>query len=79
MLNPHQNTRKRMTDGIHPESRMIGDMKFHQHKKIDSNAADLWKHHYQTDFLSDETWKTANALGYDQTIAKSKGRTEFEI
>lgn len=79
MLKPHQNTQKRMTDGIHPESRMIGDMKFHQHKKIDSNAADLWKHHYQTDFLSDETWKIAATLGYDQTIAKSKGRTEFEI
>ncbi len=79
MLNPHQNTQKRMTDGIHPESRMIGDMKFHQHKKIDSDAADLWKHHYQTDFLSDETWRIAATLGYDQTIAKSQGRTEFEI
>jgi hypothetical protein len=79
MLDPHANPRERMTDGIHPESRMIGDMKFHQHQKIDAGAAGLWKQAYQTDFLSREGRKLASALGYDETVAQAADREEFEI
>lgn len=79
MLQPQSNKRERMTDGIHPVSRMIGDMKFDQHENIDQRAADLWKEHYEIDFLSDETWQCAALLGYDQTLARMKNRKEFEL
>jgi Sulfotransferase family/Phosphopantetheine attachment site len=79
MLQPQSNKQERMTDGIHPVSRMIGDMKFSQHDGIASQAADLWKQQYEIDFLSDETWKVAAPLGYEETLAKVKNRKEFEI
>jgi acyl-CoA synthetase (AMP-forming)/AMP-acid ligase II len=79
MLQPQMNQRERMTDGAHPVSRMIGDMKFHQHEGVVSEVADLWKQQYEIDFLSDETWQLAALLGYDQTLAKVKNRKEFEI
>lgn len=79
MLTPQDDRRQRMTDGIHEISRMIGDPKFHQHKKIESDVADQWKSAYDIDFLSDQTWALASALGYDETIAGSRGRKEIEL
>lgn len=79
MLDPRANGRERMTDGIHPESRMIGDMKFHQHEAIDASAAELWKQHYRRDFLSDVAWELAAALGYDERLADVNEREEFVI
>ncbi len=79
MLAPQDNTQERMTDGIHPESRMIGDMKFHRHNGISAEAANLWKEHFRLDFLCDETWEVAKLLGYEQSIADINDRMEFEI
>lgn len=79
MIAPHDDQTARMTDGVHPVSRMIGDMKFHQHRSIDAGVADLWKEAYETDFLSDEAWRVASALGYDQTIADARNRKEFVL
>jgi acyl-CoA synthetase (AMP-forming)/AMP-acid ligase II len=79
MLEPQANQRERMTDGLHANSRMIGDMKFHQHDGISSEAADLWKSSYDFDFLSDEAWELAEALDYSETIASANDREEFEI
>jgi len=79
MIAPHDDQNGRMTDGVHPVSRMIGDMKFHQHRGIDAGVADLWKEAYETDFLSDEAWRVASALGYDQTIADARNRKEFVL
>lgn len=79
MLQPHADERERMTDGIYPASRMIGDMKFHQHQTIDAGAAALWKQHYQTDFLSQTGWELAAVLGYDETLSKATDREDFEI
>jgi len=79
MLEPQGDTKQRMTDGIHEVSRMIGDPKFHQHKKIESAVADQWKSHYEMDFLSEETSRLAAELGYHETIAGAKGRVEFEL
>ncbi|MFQ5567395.1 MAG: sulfotransferase, partial [Paracoccaceae bacterium] len=79
MIAPHEDRRSRMTDGIHPVSRMLGDMKFHQHRGIDSRVADLWKDAYDTDFLSDQAWRVAGALGYCQTIADARDRKELVL
>jgi len=79
MLRPHASKRERMTDGIYPVSRMIGDMKFHQHEDIDPDVADTWKQHYQRDFLCDESRALAASFGYDETVASVQDREEFVI
>jgi amino acid adenylation domain-containing protein len=65
MLEPYRAPEGRMTDGVHPESRMLGDVKFHQHRRIDPAVADRWREHVTEDFLGDVTWELASALGYD--------------
>lgn len=79
ILQPHAHPGERMTDGLHPVSRMIGDMKFHQHKDITAGTADLWKHAYENDFLSDETWTLAKQFGYTETVASARGRREYVV
>jgi amino acid adenylation domain-containing protein len=59
-----QELKKRMTDGIHAESRMLGDVKFHTHKKIDSNASERWKEKLDIQSTSDVTRLIAAGLGY---------------
>jgi len=77
MLKPQENKSQRMTDGLHSESRMIGDMKFHQQKNINAGAASLWKSYYQTDFLCDKTLVMAKSLGYEETIASENEMESF--
>lgn len=79
MIKPQDDKKQRMTDGIHEVSRMIGDPKFHQHKKIESGVAETWKSAYEIDFLSDATTGLAEALGYTETVASVRGRQDIEI
>ncbi|MEH2159809.1 MAG: amino acid adenylation domain-containing protein [Nostoc sp.] len=64
MLQPYKEKKQRMTDGIYAQSRMVGDVKFHEHQGINANTADSWKQYYTTDFLGDVTWHLAESLGY---------------
>lgn len=57
--------KERMTDGIYEESRMLGDVKFHTHNRIDASAAERWRNHYRKDFLAWMTWDLAQSLGYE--------------
>ncbi|MEB3279245.1 MAG: amino acid adenylation domain-containing protein [Lyngbya sp.] len=66
MLHPYKEKKQRMTDGIYAESRMIGDVKFYEHRNINSNTIDSWKQYYTTDFLGDITWRLAESLGYQR-------------
>jgi hypothetical protein len=68
-----------MTDGLHAVSRMIGDPKFHQFKRIESSVADQWKLAYETDFLCDTALQLAATLGYHETVADVRGRHEIEL
>lgn len=79
MLKPQSKQSERMTDGTHAVSRMIGDMKFHQHQGISAGAATTWKSHYEIDFLSEETREFAEQLGFSETIASANARKEFEF
>nr|WP_231402876.1 AMP-binding protein [Caenimonas aquaedulcis] len=79
MVTPQQDQKQRMTDGIHAVSRMIGDPKFHQHKKIESGVADTWKSAYEIDFLCEATIRLAQSLGYTETVADVRGREDIEI
>ncbi len=79
MLQPQDRKPSRMTDGVHPVSRMIGDMKFDQHAGIVPEVAERWKREYETDFLLEETWRLAESLGYTETVTGARNLREFEI
>lgn len=64
MLHPYTEPKQRMTAGATESSRMLGDVKFHQHTTIDASIADTWRQTYQTDFLSDLTWQIAKSFDY---------------
>ena len=70
---PYKQQEGRMTNGLYntPHSRMVGDVKFHQHQKIDPAIADAWRAANIPDFLSPMTWQVAQTLGYSpETPAK---------
>ena len=65
MLEPYEERSRRMTDGLHAESRMLGDVKFHEHGRIDPAVADRWQGHVSAGELGEVTRLQALALGYD--------------
>jgi len=67
MIEPYRNKERRMTDGIHPESKMHGDMKFHEHQGIDASTAERWKRSGLIGELGEITWQLAERLGYERT------------
>ncbi len=66
MARPYEGRRERMTDGIHAESRMLGDVKFHQHRGVERETAERWRGELAEDFLGEGTWEVAEALGYER-------------
>ena len=64
MVQPYREKEKRMTDGVYTEGQMIGDMKFHQHKKIESEVAERWQKEIREDFLGEPTLEIAALFGY---------------
>jgi oxalate---CoA ligase len=79
MLEPQGSRGERMTDGLHDVSRMVGDMKFHRHERIDASVADRWKEYFRTDFLSEATWALARRFGYEESVAGAAGREELVL
>ncbi|HEY3570928.1 MAG TPA: amino acid adenylation domain-containing protein [Thermoanaerobaculia bacterium] len=65
MAKPYTRKRERMTDGLHAESRMLGDVKFHEHRRVEEGVAERWREAYTHDFLGIPTWRLATRLGYD--------------
>ncbi|WP_261595464.1 non-ribosomal peptide synthetase, partial [Pseudoalteromonas holothuriae] len=70
LINPYDDTAKRMSDGVHEESRMLGDGKFLGHKKIKGSVGDAWKQQVREDFLHKRTWELAQKLGYKKPVSK---------
>ena len=66
MADPYKDTRSRMTDGLYAEGRMLGDVKFHQHRGVDASAAGSWRALAAEHALGEATWETAVALGYER-------------
>jgi amino acid adenylation domain-containing protein len=54
----------RMTDGIHPLAKMLGDVKFHQHRGIKAAVAERWQQAAGLGELGEPTWALAEQLGY---------------
>ncbi|MFL6262992.1 MAG: amino acid adenylation domain-containing protein, partial [Thermoanaerobaculia bacterium] len=65
MAEPYKKKSERMTDGLHAESRMLGDVKFHQYRGVEAGVAESWRGQYTRDFLGEPTWELAASLGYD--------------
>ena len=68
VLEPYKERDQRMTDGIHPLSKMLGDVKFHEHQGIEVEAAERWRSKSETNGdgrrLTEMTWRLAERLGY---------------
>ncbi|HZF10284.1 MAG TPA: amino acid adenylation domain-containing protein, partial [Thermoanaerobaculia bacterium] len=69
MLDPYEGSSRRMTDGIHPLSKMVGDVKFHLHSRIDPTSADRWRERLDERELSEPTREMAAVLGYAEVAA----------
>jgi amino acid adenylation domain-containing protein len=69
MARPYEDRQGRMTDGLHAESRMLGDVKFHEHRGVEREVAERWRSELAADFLGDPTWELAAALGYPRLAA----------
>jgi len=66
MLDPYKNRERRMTDGIHATSRILGDVKFNQHKEIDAKIATIWQAQEGVVPLGEITWQLAESFGYQR-------------
>ncbi|MEZ4867758.1 MAG: HAD-IIIC family phosphatase [Caldilineaceae bacterium] len=75
MVQPYDNNKSRMTDGIHAVSRMLGDVNFHQHRAIDPTMANSWQAEYKEDFLGEITWEVAATLGYPRAQPEPSNAT----
>ncbi|HKG13541.1 MAG TPA: amino acid adenylation domain-containing protein, partial [Pyrinomonadaceae bacterium] len=71
MAEPYRRKEQKMTDGIHPLSQMLGDVKFHQHTQVDAGVADRWKAGAADDPLGETTWAVAEDLGYRRERARA--------
>jgi len=73
MLEPYEG--RRMTDGPHARSRMMGDPKFHLHREIDPAAADSWQRQAaaagsgRDGHLANATLELAARFGYAPLMA----------
>jgi amino acid adenylation domain-containing protein len=65
MIDPYQEGPARMTDGIHAEGKMLGDVKFLQYKGVEAGVAERFRE-AREDSLGAPTWEMAASLGYDR-------------
>jgi len=71
MLRPHGDHQAKMTDGLDGVPRMLGDLKFHSHDKIDPSVADRWAQGPVAPALADMTWQMAEQFGYGPPVGES--------
>jgi hypothetical protein len=64
MLEPYAEREKRMTDGIRAESKMLGDVKFHQYGRVEAGVSERWREQSGTLKTGAITRHLAEELGY---------------
>jgi len=83
MLEPKKNKDNKMTNGLYKESKMMGDPKFHQHKRSDPSVAERWKSEMQGATLGASTRDLTHELNYTDLgaggDADGEGREEFVL
>jgi hypothetical protein len=72
MADPYDGSGSRMTDGLHAQSRMVGDVKLLGHRRIDPAAAGRFREGLVESSLGEPTWALAEALGYARPNAGSR-------
>ena len=74
MLEPYEEKQGRMTDGINPLSKMLGDVKFHEHGGIEAAVAERWRERMRADGdrLWEGTWQLAERFGYERSRAEEE-------
>ncbi len=65
MAEPYRQDSSRMTDGPYAESRMLGDVKFHEHSGVDAAVAERWREEIPESSLGEPTREVASRLGYE--------------
>ncbi|MCA1568068.1 MAG: amino acid adenylation domain-containing protein [Acidobacteria bacterium] len=78
MIQPYRDKERRMTDGIHAESRMLGDVKFHRHAGVDARVGERWREQRGRDDLTPDTWEMAVRLGYQAEPGDAPAATVSE-
>lgn len=79
LLKPYDNAPARMTDGLHAQSQMIGDVKFEDHDSVHEQSVHRWKDFFSEDFLHPHTRELAQAFGYTDFQPGTDTREEFEF
>ncbi|HYL05134.1 MAG TPA: thioesterase domain-containing protein, partial [Thermoanaerobaculia bacterium] len=63
MARPYESRPGKMIDGIHAQSRMLGDVKFHSHRQVDAGVGERSWGPAAEAALGEPTRETASALG----------------
>ena len=81
MANPYHETEgDRMTDALHPLARMLGDVKFHSHGRVRSEAAERRQGRFPEEKLGAPTRELAERLGYTLAIpARRRSKALFPL
>lgn len=66
LVRPYEGIEDKMVDGVHDDSTPMGDTHLLEREGIDPSVADSWKGVLEDDYLSERTWRMAEALGYDR-------------
>ena len=65
LVQPYQNIEQKMTDGIYPSSKPMGDIRLLEHQKINPELANSYEQVKEDNFLSETTWRVAEKYGYE--------------
>ena len=63
MSEPYRERAERMTDGVRAESKMLGDIKFHEHRGIEAGVGDRWRAAAGDLEIGEVTRELARSLG----------------
>jgi alpha-ketoglutarate-dependent taurine dioxygenase len=64
MSEPYRERAERMTDGVRAESKMLGDIKFHEHRGIEAGVGERWRAAAGDLEIGEVTRELARSLGY---------------
>jgi amino acid adenylation domain-containing protein len=64
MSEPYRERAERMTDGVRAESKMLGDIKFHEHRGIEAGVGERWRQTAGSLQIAEVTSELAKSLGY---------------
>ncbi len=64
MSEPYRERAERMTDGVRAGSKMLGDIKFHEHRGIEAGVGERWRATAGRLEIAEVTSELAKSLGY---------------